>query len=155
VTAPEPVTRIVTRELLMRPCSAFPKHNHATPDPCPALAHLFILAAPLAHRLIPTVLARPGWGIVVALPDVLCAQTAEERAELEEARARGVYVAAMPLELMLAWAAASKDPRFARGLREQLLRPAPPGAAHVLARLDDHVMQRPLCDRAIAGRVLH
>jgi len=40
----------------------------------------------------------PGWGVFVALPDELRAETAEEAAELDAARAAGHYVGLMPID---------------------------------------------------------
>lgn len=79
----------------------------------------------------------PGWGVLVALPDELGAETPEEAAALEAAGARGYFVGVVAAETLLQFVPVSgHDPAMLARIRRQLRHPPPDGQVHVLATLD-------------------
>src|SRR5580692_5472212 len=93
------------REGAMSPRSSrFPPHPHPACPTCHDIIHLMIAAEPDAVRCAVLAQARgPGFGVAVAVPEQLMAETAEERALLEVARSVGYYVSVEPIEGLLRW----------------------------------------------------
>jgi hypothetical protein len=105
---------------------------------CHALHHLLLEAEPdVVRRGVDARARGPGWGVLIALPEELGAETAEEAAELEAARERGYYVGVAPITA-LAQMVSEHDhhPEAVAGILRQLSRPAPEGQVHVLGVLD-------------------
>lgn len=95
---------------------------------CQALHQLLVAAEPDVGRRGVTARARgPGWGVLVALPEELGAETEEEAAELEAARERGYYVGVMPIHALTKMVPERGHPPDAvAGILRQLARAAPP-----------------------------
>ena len=104
---------------------------------CHALRALLIEAEPdVVRRGVEARARGPGWGVFVALPDELGAETAEEAAELAAARASGHYVGVMPIDQLIRMVPRSNlDPGEVAGILGQLRRAPPEGQVHVLATL--------------------
>jgi hypothetical protein len=78
----------------------------------------------------------PGFGVLVARPEALGAETPEEAAALDAARASGHYVGVMPLDKLVGMIPSSDlDPHEVTGIVRQLRSPPPPGQVHVLGTL--------------------
>jgi hypothetical protein len=118
--------------------SRFPPHPHPTCPTCHDIVHLLIVAEPDAVRCAVEAQARgPGFGVAVAVPEQLMAETPEERVALEVARAVGYYVSVEPIAGLLRWLPPkSHDPGAIAGIRRQLQGPPPEGQVHVLAVMD-------------------
>ena len=116
----------------------FPPHPQPACPTCHDIVHLLIVAEPAAVRCAVEAHAKgPGYGVAVAIPEQLMAETAEERIALEMARAVGYFVSVEPIEGLLRWLPdRSHDPGAIAGIRRQLQGPPPEGQVHVLAVMD-------------------
>ena len=109
---------------------------------CPhtlALHRLLLAAEPdVVRRGFDARTRGPAWGVLVALPEELGAETAEEAAELAAAREPGFYVGVIPVVALLKMVPAEGDPALA-AIRHQLSQPAAEDQVHVLGILGDAV----------------
>jgi hypothetical protein len=105
---------------------------------CHALHHLLIEAEPdVVRRGVEARARGPGFGVLVALPEDLGAETPDEAAELQAALELGYYVGVMSIdELIRMVPADGHDPDLLTAILRQLRRPPPEGQVHVLATLD-------------------
>src|SRR5262249_10215175 len=108
-------------------------HSPACPT-CRAVHALLIDAEPFVVRRGVEALARgPGFGVLVAMPDELGAETDEEEADLVAARATGRYVGVMSIDKLIQMIPSRDlDPDEVTAILRQLRGPPPAGQVHVV-----------------------
>lgn len=105
---------------------------------CHAVRHLLIEAEPdVVRRGVEARAKGPGWGVLVAVPEELGAETPEEVAALETARELGYFAGVASVETLIRFVPGDgHDPDELAAIVRQLCRPPPEGQIHVLAVLD-------------------
>jgi hypothetical protein len=110
----------------------------ATCPTCHALHHLLLAAEPdVVRRGVDARTRGPDWGVLVALPEELSAETDKDAAELEAARECGYYVGAMPIRTLMEMVLGhGHHPEAVASILRQLSGAAPEGQIHVPGTLD-------------------
>jgi hypothetical protein len=105
---------------------------------CHALRDLLVAAEPdVVRRGVEARAKGPGYGVLVALPEDLGAETPEEAVALAEARAVGWFVGVLPIAALVRMVPAQgHDLDLIAGILRQLQRPPPEGQVHVLGLLE-------------------
>src|SRR5277367_2341211 len=111
--------------------------SHGCPT-CAALHELLVDAEPdVVRRGVEARARGPGFGVLVAVPEALGAETPEEAAALEAAREQGYFVGVMSVDALIRFVPAEgHDPEAITDILRQAGRPPPQGQVHVLGALE-------------------